>query len=302
VKQLASGSVNEHLEVAGNPAYPSYIIKGRVKNLMVEAGLNLMGPLFLKHIGEILGSPDRLDYLFLTHSHYDHLGAANYLKKCIPGLVLGAHERVAQLMLKESVLSLMNRLSEVQLPLFPDVGDYGAITIRPMEIALSLKEGDESDLGGLTCRVYEVPGHTKDSLAYYIPEQGMLFTGEAAGVPQGPDGGERQVCFLTSFDDYVASLEKIIAISPRILCIGHAWIFTDEDASRFLSSSYDATFEYRELIERYLHETGGDVEKAVEAMAQREYDEKGTIYQERNAYLTNLQAQVKHIASLRTNC
>ena len=37
---------------------------------------------------------------------------------------------------------------------------------------------------------------------------------------------------------------------------------------------------------------------AIETMARKEYDETGTIYQERNAYLTNLTAQVKHIAGL----
>jgi 2-aminobenzoylacetyl-CoA thioesterase len=298
VKQLAAGTVGEHLVVAGSPAYPSYILKGREKNLMIEAGLNLMAPLILMQTGEILGSPDNLHYLFLTHSHYDHLGAAGFMKCSIPGLQLGAHERVGELMRRESVLSLMNMLSRVQLSSFPEVQDYGSIAIRPTEFGISLREGDEIDLGGLTCRVFEVPGHTKDSLAFSIPELGMLFTGEAAGVPQGPAGDEPQVCFLTSYDDYVASLEKIMSLAPRVLCIGHAWIFTDEDASGFLSSSCAATFEYRRLIERYLDEAKGDVDAAIAAMARREYDEKGTIYQERNAYLTNLTAQVKHIASL----
>jgi 2-aminobenzoylacetyl-CoA thioesterase len=298
VKQLATGRISEHLEALGNLGYPSYLLRGRENTLMVEASLNLMGPLILSHVEQALGSVDSLDYLFLTHSHYDHLGAANYLQRNIPGLTLGAHERVAQLMNKESVLALMNRLSEVQLPLFPDIQDYSAVAMQPTTIGLSLKEGDEFDLGGITVRVLEVPGHTKDSLAFWVPELSTLFSGEAAGVPQGPEGNDCQVCFLTSYGDYLRSLERIIALSPRMLCIGHAWVLTDDDASRYLASTHAATFEYRALIERYLDEAGGDAEKSIETMARREYDEKGTIYQERNAYLTNLTAQVKHIASL----
>jgi 2-aminobenzoylacetyl-CoA thioesterase len=298
VKRLAAGTINGHLEVAGGPAYPCYVIRGGEKSLMIEAGLNLMGPLILKSVRDLLGTGGALDYLLLTHSHYDHLGGANYLKEHIPGLTVGAHERVASLICKESVLEVMNRLSEAQLPFYPDVKEYREIAIRPTKIDLILREGDEIDLGGLTCRVYEVPGHTKDSLAFYIPEEGVLFTGEAAGVPQGPDGSLCQVCFLTSYDDYVASLEKIISLAPRILCIGHAWVFTDGDVSSYLSATYKATFEYRRLIERYLDDAGGDVEKTIETMARREYDEKGTIYQERSAYLTNLTAEVRHIASL----
>lgn len=278
--------------------YPCYVVKGSRKNLMIEAGLNLLGPLYWRSLGEILGDCDRLDYLFITHSHYDHLGAAPYLKRLIPGLTVGAHERIAELIRKESVLTMMNRLSEIQRVIFKDIAGEEDLVIRPIEIAQTLKEGDEIDLGRLTCRVYEVPGHTRDSIAYYIPEIKTLFSGEAAGVPQGLDGNDPQVEFLASYDDYLCSLEKMISLDCQTLCIGHGWVFTGRDVSIFLRRSHTATFHYRRLIEYYLDDAGGDIDRAIENMAKKEYDEKGTIFQERNAYLTNLSAQVKHIAGL----
>ncbi len=298
MKRLAAGSITEFISVAGNSFYPDYVIKGRRKNLMIEAGLNLMGPLYCRSLDEILGSRDLLDYLFITHSHYDHLGAAHYLKRLIPQLAIGAHERVAPLLQKESVLALMSRLSEIQRELFRDIAGDEDLSIRPVEIELSLKEGDEIDLGGISCRVYEVPGHTKDSLAYFIPQIRALFSGEAAGVPQGMDADDPQVEFLSSYNDYLVSLERMISLEPEILCVGHGWVFTGEDVSPFLRTSHAATFEYRKLIECYLDSAGSDIEKAVEMMTRKEYDEKGTIFQERNAYITNLSAQVRHIAGL----
>ncbi|HQJ09957.1 MAG TPA: MBL fold metallo-hydrolase, partial [Deltaproteobacteria bacterium] len=185
MKQLASGRISENIAVAGNYMYPCYVVGGGGRNLMIEAGLNLMGPLYVKSIEEILGDRGLLSYLFLTHSHYDHLGSVHYLKRLIPGLVVGAHERVAGLLRKESVLAMMNRLSDVQRLLMRDIAGDEDLVIRQTDIGLTLKEGDVIDLGGLSCRVYEVPGHTRDSLAYSIPEIDALFTGEAAGVPQG---------------------------------------------------------------------------------------------------------------------
>jgi hypothetical protein len=43
----------------------------------------------------------------------------------------------------------------------------------------------------------------------------------------------------------------------------------------------------------------GDIEKAFATMLRVDYDEKGNIYQERNAYATNIAAQIKAVAAVR---
>ena len=260
--------------------------------------MNLMGPLYMKDINAILGDSQKLDFLFVTHSHYDHLGAVPYLKRMIPGLGLGAHERVSALMRKDSVIAMMNRLSDVQRGFFKDITSDEDVTITTMETEHILKEGDEIGLGGLTCRVYEVPGHTKDSLAFYFPEIKAIFTGEAAGVPESREGNGIQVCFLSSYDEYLTSMEKIISLQPQYLCLGHGWVFTDDDAADYLRSSLDATPAFRTLIESYLDHANGDMEQATLTMTGKEYDERGVIMQERNAYITNLIAQVRLILSI----
>lgn len=296
----ASGTIADRISVAGNVYFPGYIIRGAKKNLMIEAGMNLMGPRYLKGIEKILGARDALNYLFITHSHYDHLGAAPYLKKMIPGLALGAHTRVSELLRRDSVLAMMNRMSGNHSAFFKEASSED-LTITSVEIEHPLKDCDEFDLGGLTCRVCEVPGHTKDSLAFYIPELKALFPGEAAGIPLGMQAEDVQVEFLTSLQDYIVSLEKMISLAPEIICFGHGYVLTGPDATSFLSKSHAETFRYRDLIEKYLDAVEGDVEQAVLAITRKEYDEPGTIRQERNAYIINLSAQVKHVAGLVRN-
>ena len=298
MKQQAKGQIHERIIAIPNAWYPAYIVRGIKKNMMIDAGVNLMGPRYLTDIKDILGDTKLLDYIFLTHSHYDHIGSAYYLKRHIPGLKIGAHKRVAGLLHKESVLEMMNRLSANHIDLFKyNIADED-LTLHQFEIDILLKQDDEFDLGGLTCQVYEVPGHTRDSLAFYIPEIKALFPGEAAGVLQGEAGNAMQVEFLSSYSDYIDSLKFMISLQPEIVCLGHGYVLTNEDASDFLESALVETFRYRKLIEDYLEAASGNIERAIQEMAQTEYDVKGGILQERVSYLTNLSAQVKHIAEL----
>lgn len=293
----AQGDFGEFLSVCGNAAYPAYIVKGRERSLMIDAGINFMGPAYLRSLRDILGDENALRYLFLTHSHYDHLGALPYLKRRLPGLQAGAFGRVEQLMGKRSVLQLMTTLSESHREQMHHLFRDEDVSLEPVKFELHLRDGDRFDLGGVTCEVHEVPGHTRDSLAFFIPEIAALFAGEAHGFPERAVEDGVQVEFLSSYDDYLRSLQKMIALRPRIIGMAHLWIYTDDDASEYLQRSLRATPRYRRLIEAYLDRTGGDAEAACELMARKEYDEKGTFMQARDAYLENLKAQVRLVSA-----
>lgn len=299
MQHQAKGQISDQITAVPNSWYPVFIVRGAEKSLMIDAGVNLLGPRYHEALEEALGDPGRLDYLFLTHSHYDHVGAAAYLKRRIPHLLIGAHEKLGDLLQKPSVLSMMNRLSDNHVQLLKYNKAAEDLTLAGFAIDVNLKQGDAFDLGGLTCEVYETPGHTRDSLSFYLPEVKTLFPGEACGVLQGETGSTVQVEFLSSYDDYIRSLRLLIELGPERICPGHGWVLTGPDATNFLKLSLDETFKYRALIEDYLDAAGGNVEKAIRTMAQTEYDIKGGIYQDRAAYLTNLSAQIKHIAGLK---
>lgn len=298
----AEGTFKNVVAVAGDMAYPGYVVRGEERSCMIDAGVNLYGPLYVKTLEMILGGADRLDMLFLTHSHYDHLGAAPYLSRKLPSLEIGGHERIEGLLAKEKVLRLMDELSEVQREMYRDIVGGEDVHLSPLRLDYRLKDGDRFDLGGVTCEVYETPGHTKDSISFFVPEIGALFPGEAAGIPRGADCEGVQVEFLSSYEDYLKSIERAASLKPKMIGMAHAWVLTDDDASSFLEQSYRETELYRKQIEAFLDACNGDIDEAVKKMACVEYDEKGGIYQERNAYMTNLSAQVSLIASMGQMC
>ncbi|MFC1670210.1 MBL fold metallo-hydrolase [Spirochaetota bacterium] len=298
MKKYAQGKYGKFISVAGNPFYPAYVIKGRDKNLMIDAGVNLYGPLYIKTLETILEDPGKLDYNFITHSHYDHLGSVTYLKRKITGLKIGGAPKINDLMKKESVLQKMTALSEVQREMFKDIVGNEDVRLEPFELDFNLKEGDCFDLGDVTVEVYETPGHTQDSLSYFVPQIRALFPGDSIGLPDGIDDYNYQVEFLSSFKDYLGSIEKMISIEPEFVGFAHGFIFTSKDAIDYLHGAHRTAFIHKEMIERYLNENNGDIKKTIEKITKDEYDD-GERYQERNAYIENLTAQVNHIAKIK---
>jgi len=299
MRGTAEGRINERVDAIASVGYPGYVVRGDKATLMIDAGLNWLGPAYLSALGETLGDAAKLDYLLLTHSHYDHVGAASYLKRNLPGVKVCGHERLDTLLRKPSALELMNRLTDSHKSAREKCACEGDMSIKPMGLDMSLKEGDKLDLGGITCEVWETPGHTRDSISFHIPEIGVLFTGDACGVLEAVSERELRVEFLSSYQEYLASLERIRKSAPRTLCLAHRYVLTGDDVTRFLEQSAAETVKHRALIESYLDARDGDIDLVTEELGREEYDVRGGIGQERAAYMVNLAAQVRHIASLR---
>ncbi len=306
MKSRAQGTVHPRVTVIGRPVCPAYLVRGEKATMMIEAGVNFMGPLFLESISEHTAGSGGIQFLFVTHSHWDHLGAMPFLKRSLPEIRVGAHRSTGPLLEKESAIRTMEFFSEAARKIFEkelpghlaaEMPGRADIRIGPVPIAYGLEGGEEFDLGGVTCRVIATPGHTRDHLSYYFPEIEALFPGEAIGVPEGMDDRAIQVEFLSSYDEYLASIEKLIPLRPSIIGMGHDWVFTGDDALEYMERTLEETKRYRALIERYLDDCHGDIEKTIERMVAREFDERGTSSQERNAYIANLSAQVRLIAS-----
>lgn len=300
----AEGIINREIAICGNTVYPGYIIQGTRATMMIEAGLTVLGPTYYQGIKKFLGERS-LDYLLVTHGHYDHLGAITYLKKKMPDLKLMGYGTIEPLLQKENVLKTMNFLSKQTGLYFEDIMSHLSanedIAIAPVEFARDLKEGDTVDLGNIHCEVYETPGHTKDHLSFFFPDEGILFPGEAFGNAILPKENEVKVEFVSSYTDYIKSMEKLIKLIPqvKILALSHLFYYTGDDVSRFVEMAMRDTLHYKKMIEEYLDGANGDAARAIDEMVRVEYDIKKAVYQERNAYITNLQAQFKAVAALR---
>lgn len=96
----------------------------------------------------------------LTHSHFDHAGAAEELREYTnaPVFICEGEEIVAE----SSVYNLSQMFGE------PFTVPYDRV----------LKDGDVFDFGNLSFKVLLTPGHTPGGCCYYFEKEGVVFSGD----------------------------------------------------------------------------------------------------------------------------
>lgn len=289
-----TGEICDGLYSIGHHDLPAFLLMSETPTLF-DAGMTFIGPLYFEELKKYLGDANRLGYNFLTHSHFDHCGASPFLKRNIKGLKVGTSKLATDILKKPNAIKLIQSLNRDYEEKFKHLSGNEDISFDSMEIDITLEDGDEIDLGGgWKVEVIATPGHTRDSISYYIPRLKGLITGEAVGVYDSNFNIHPE--FLSSYNDYLTSLEKLAALDVNVLMMAHHYILTEEDAGGYIAKSIEKTKKFRKRIEDYLDMFNGEQEAVVKKIFKEDYEDTQAIKQDERPYLLNLNAKVKAVA------
>lgn len=98
--------------------------------------------------------------VLLTHGHYDHMTAADEVRRRY-GVEVYAHE-LEQEVLGDPIKNLSGMWASAHM----------------MRADKTVKDGDVLNLAGFQIRVIHTPGHTQGSVCYYFPEEKTLISGD----------------------------------------------------------------------------------------------------------------------------
>jgi len=258
-----------------------------------------MGRIYERDIKTFL-SGKKPETLFITHVHYDHCGAASYLKKVFNGMKIALSERASEIIKRPNAQKLMAELSGNVLNLIDKMGivDKGLLIRDAFEIFepdTIIYDGQTMHFeGGIDIDIIATPGHTRDMMSYYIPQKKILIATESTGCMGNT--GRIITEFLVDYDEYMKSLKRLASLDIDVLCQGHHLVFTDEDVKKHFDNSIRAAMEFKEHVEDLLREENGEVERVVSKIKSEEYDTNPLIKQPEQAYLLNLKMRVSHLA------
>ena len=146
-----------------------------------------------------------IEYVLLTHCHFDHTGGAKALRDRLQCPVV-AHELDAGFIERGD--------NEVTAATW-----YGAV-LTPCVVDRKLSGHQEDiDLGGRTITAIHIPGHSPGSVAYLTlsEDHKVVFAQDVHGPLDSR--------LLSDRTAYLESLERLLDLEADILCEGHYGIF-----------------------------------------------------------------------------
>lgn len=257
------------------------LVIGSEKTALIDCGMGYCWENLLSNIEKKLDGRS-LDYILLSHTHYDHVGALPYIKGHYKEAVVVGAEHGARVLEKPNALSLIKSLGEKAGQLYS--GKPIELSTENMKVEWIVHEGDRIELGERSILVIETPGHTSCSLSYFMEPDRILFASESTGILANPEFVHTAI--LKSYNDSICSGEKCKSLMPKIIILPHYGLlpvdFNDQYWKQFVSDSQDK----RDFI-LGLHEKGLTLEEMTEEYSKKYWTELREQEQPKPAFLLN---------------
>ena len=206
-------NVTDVRAVAGDAAF---LIDDGETAILCDTGFAFTGERVAENVRGLLG--DRpLDFIFLTHSHYDHAAGTPYIKRLYPNAAVVASAYAAHIFTKPTARALMREL-DAKAARASGVDAYEDL-IDCLCVDRTVGDGDEIQAGEHAFRVLSLPGHTKCSVGYFCAAEGLLLSCETLGVYNGV--GDVIPSYLVGYQMTMDAIERVRALSPRAMLLPH---------------------------------------------------------------------------------
>jgi len=268
------------------------LLVGEEKTALFDCGMAHCADGTIQNIKNAL--KDRpLDYLFITHTHYDHMGALPFFRNEWPSLRLVTSQTGADVLLKDTPRRVIRELSIAAAKecnaKFNAAYDADAYNDAAFHADVIVKDGEVVPLGGLSFKTLETPGHTRDTLSYFIPELELLIVSETPGFMMLD--GVVYPTYLTSFNDTVNSIEKCRKIPYKFLSFPHQGIVDEKTANCFFDKAREAVVTCRDFI-LDMNEKKLDHDTMLAKYIEKYGSEKLFTYQPEKAFIINARATI----------
>ena len=247
------------------PADSAFLIDDGTTAILCDAGFGFTGTRIAQNIQKALGTRP-LDYIFLTHSHYDHVLGTPYVLELYPNAKVVAGSYAAKIFSKDSAKALMRDLDR-KFAHTCGVFDYPDL-VEKLRVDIPVEDGDTVQAGDMTFTVIALPGHTKCSIGFYLAAQKLLISSETLGVFDGEE--TIMPCYLVGYQMALDSISRAKGLEVEQAIFPHCGLSDKERTAYFFAHAEQAARESGEAIAEILR-SGGSKEDALQYFRDKFY-------------------------------
>lgn len=262
------GKVTDRIDFLGSPEICLYLLKGK-DTMIIGGGMSYIAPSLERQFSQMDFDPRDIKYLVVPHSHLDHCGAVPYLKRKFPHVQILASAYSQEVFSKEKVVNAIASANKGAIDALGLQEEHEKLNLKFDGIRVDRVVAAKDVLGlgdGIEAQFIETPGHTKCSIAVYVPKLKAMFPSDAAPVPMPDGNGLTSPSPQYDFLLYVESLKKLASYEIEICAFEHHGVVVGEQARNILQQGLEQTEKFKNyVIEQY--QEIGDLDKVTQKLA-----------------------------------
>ena len=222
----------------------SILIARSEKTALWDCGMAYCGKELTENIeGKLKGRA--LDYMLLSHTHYDHVGALPFVKRRWPGVVTVGSRHAYNVLAREGAINIIKGLGETARDMYAP-GKELILPDTGFSVDSVVEDGDIINMGDEEIEVLATKGHTDCSVTFVLNPSGIMFLSESTGVPEGLE--RVHISILKSYKDTILSVEKCRNYGAKILIAPHFGIMPESHNERYWEMFLSTVEDYKEFL------------------------------------------------------